>query len=215
MTTDLLFVAARYLLMGAGVSLAVALGAIAISASFGLLLALARLYGWWPLRVAASLFVFFIRGVPLLILLISVYFSLPYFGVDLSALAVAILVIGLYFSSYTSEVYRTGIRSIPVLQWDAGRSLGLRRIAIFRLIIAPQAMRYCAAPLINIFIMAVKGTSLISAIGAWEVVMAGRELSERNFAVLPVYLAVAAIYFIICFTLSRLSRAVEKSAAYA
>lgn len=204
-----------YLLKGAGITAVLALGAIVVSVVAGLLLAVCRLYGTWPLRALGSVYAFLVRGVPLLILLVAGYFCLPYFGIDVPAWLVAILVIGLYFAAYTSEIFRTAILAIPKTQWDAGRSLGFRRWDVFRVAIFPQTLRFCAAPIINILVMVVKSTSLVYAIGAWELVTAGQEISERTYVVLPVYLSVAAIYFVICFSLSRVARAVERAAKHA
>lgn len=211
MNATFLLSAAAYLVKGAGVSLAIALGAIAVSGVLGLFVALCRLYGWWPLRQLTGLLVFVIKGVPLLILLIGGYFSLPYLGVDLPSAAVAVAAIGLYFAAYASEVYRAAILSIPAHQWDAGRSLGFTRAQLFQLVILPQTARFCAAPLIGLFIMAVKATSLVTAIGGWELVGAGKEIAERSQDALAAYLGIAALYFLICFGLSRLARAVEKA----
>jgi His/Glu/Gln/Arg/opine family amino acid ABC transporter permease subunit len=204
-----------YLLKGAGVTIALAFGAIVLSVVAGLALAICRLYGPWPLRIAGSTYTFLVRGVPLLILLVAGYFCLPYFGLDAPAWLVGILVIGLYFAAYTSEIFRAAISAIPKTQWDAGRSLGFRRWDVFRVAVLPQTLRFCAAPIINVLVMVVKGTSLVSAIGAWELVTAATEVSDRTFIVLPVYLAVAAIYFVICFSLSRAAREVERRFTHA
>lgn len=202
---------ATYLLKGAGVSLAIAIAAILLAGVLGLFVALCRLYGWWPLRLIASCSVFVIKGVPLLILLIGGYFSLPYLGIDLPSAAVAVAAIGIYFAAYASEVYRAAILSIPAHQWDAGRSLGFTRGQLFQRVILPQTARFCAAPLIGLFIMAVKATSLVTAIGGWELVGAGKEIAERSQDALAAYLGIAALYFVICFGLSRLAKAVEKA----
>lgn len=204
-----------YLITGAAVTVALALGSVLVGGTLGLGLAVLRLYGWLPLRWLMAAIVFVIKGVPLLILLIGAYVILPYFKLDVPSKVVAILTIGIYFSTYASEIYRAAILSIPAAQWDAGRSLGFQPWLVFTTVVLPQTVRFCAAPLIGIFIMTVKATSLVSAIGAWELLSAGREIAERTFLVLPIYLAVAAIYFVICFGLSRLSKRVEKAFTHA
>lgn len=211
MNVAFLLSSAAYLLKGAGVSLAIAVAAILVAGVLGLFVALCRLYGWWPLRLLAGFSVFVIKGVPLLILLIGGYFSLPYLGIDLPSAAVAVVAIGIYFAAYASEVYRAAILSIPAHQWDAGRSLGFTRGQLFQQVILPQTARFCAAPLIGLFIMAVKATSLVTAIGGWELVGAGKEIAERSQDALAAYLGIAALYFLICFGLSRLAKAVEKA----
>jgi polar amino acid transport system permease protein len=204
-----------YLGKGALMTTALALGASLVSGTVGLFIALVRLYGWWPLRALVAALVFVIRGVPLLILLIGGYVILPYLRLDVSSPLVAVFTIGIYFSAYASEIYRSAILAIPATQWDAGRSLGFTPWRVFRVVVFPQTVRFCAAPLIGIFIMTVKSTSLVSAIGAWELLSAGKETAERTFQILPVYLGVAAIYFVVCFGLSRISKHVEKATTYA
>ena len=203
------------LLKGAAVTVGLAVCAIALSIVLGLPVALGRLYGPLPVRTLAAAYVFTIRGVPLLILLVGGYFCLPYLGVDLPVALCAILIIGFYFAAYTAEVFRAAIMSIPRTQWDAGRSVGFRRLDVFRIVIFPQTIRFCAAPLINISAMIVKSTSLVSAIGAWELLTAGREIAERTYVVLPIYIGVAVIYFVMCFVLSRIANNVERNYAHA
>ena len=116
----------------------------------------------------------------------------------------------LYFGAYMGEVFRGAITAVPLEQWDAARSLGLRAGPAFRLVILPQARRLVTAPFLNVALTVVKNTSLVSAIGGWELVAAGREVGERTGDLLPVYLAVAAGYFILCFPLSRLAAAIER-----
>ena len=202
---------ALYLLSGTAVTLALATGAVIVAGALGMVIAVLRLYAWLPVRWLTTFFTLVVKGVPLLILLIGAYVILPYFRIDVPSAAVAVLMIGIYFSAYASEIYRAAIQSIPAAQWDAGRSLGFKPRQLFAVVVLPQTARFCAAPLIGIFIMTVKSTSLISAIGAWELLSAGRETAERTFLVLPIYLGVAAIYFVICFGLSRLSKRVERA----
>ncbi len=206
---------ALYLAKGTAVTLALAGGAVLVGGALGLVIALVRLYAWWPLRWLTAVAVFVVKGVPLLILLIGAYVILPYFKIDVPSQAVAIFTIGIYFSTYASEIYRAAIRSIPAAQWDAGRSLGFTPWQLLATVVLPQTVRFCAAPLIGIFIMTVKATSLVSAIGAWELLNAGRETAERTFLVLPIYGAVACIYFVICFGLSRISRRLERAFTHA
>lgn len=203
--------ALRYLGLGAGITVTLAAAAIALSAAIGMVLALARLYAWPPVRTLAAGYALVIRGVPLLILLIGTYFSLPYLGVDLPLHVVVILVMGLYFGAYMGEVFRGAIAAVPRTQWDAGRSVGFRSLQTFGIVILPQARRLCVAPFLNTALSVVKNTSLVSAIGGWELVAAGQEIGERIGDLLPAYLAIAAAYFAICFPLARLAAAVERA----
>jgi len=203
--------ALRYLGQGAGVTVMLAVAVILLSSALGMGLALVRLYGWPPLRVLAAGYALVTRGVPLLVLLIGCYFSLPYLGITLPVYGAAIVVMGFYFAAYMGEVFRGAIMAVPATQWDAGRSVGFRAFQTFRVVILPQARRLCVAPFLNTALSVVKNTSLVSAIGGWELVMAGREIGERTGDLMPIYLGVAFGYYLICFPLARAATFVERT----
>ena len=200
----------RYMTWGAGVTVMLAFGVILLSSALGMGLALTRLYAWPPLRALAAGYALATRGVPLLVLLIGCFFSLPYLGITLPVYGAAIVVMGCYFASYMGEVFRGAIMSVPRTQWDAGRSVGFRAFQTFRIVILPQARRLCVAPFLNTSLSLVKNTSLVSAIGGWELVSAGREIGERTGELMPTYLGVALGYYLICFPLARLATFIER-----
>jgi His/Glu/Gln/Arg/opine family amino acid ABC transporter permease subunit len=204
------FATLRYIALGAGVTVTLAAAAIVLSAVVGMVLALARLYAWKPIQALAAGYALVTRGVPLLVLLIGAYFSAPYLGIELPLHAVVILVMGCYFGAYMGEVFRGAIAAVPATQWDAGRSVGFRRLQTFCIVILPQARRLCVAPFLNTALSVVKNTSLVTAIGGWELVAAGREIGERTGEILPSYLAIATAYFVICFPIARLAAYIER-----
>jgi His/Glu/Gln/Arg/opine family amino acid ABC transporter permease subunit len=200
-----------YMAWGAGVTVMLACCVILLSSVLGMTLALVRLYAWPPLRALAAGYALVTRGIPLLVLLIGCYFSLPYLGITLPVYAAAVVVMGFYFAAYMGEVFRSAIMSVPRTQWDAGRSVGFRRLQNFGTVILPQARRLCVAPFLNTSLSVVKNTSLISAIGGWELFSAGREIGERTGDLMPTYLGVAFGYYLICFPLARLATFVERN----
>lgn len=199
-----------YMVWGASVTVMLAAAVILLSSVLGMGLALTRLYAWPPLRVLAAGYALVTRGIPLLVLLIGCYFSLPYLGITLPVYAAAIVVMGFYFAAYMGEVFRGALMAVPRTQWDAGRSVGFGSLQNFRIVILPQARRLCVAPFLNISLSVVKNTSLISAIGGWELFSTGREIGERTGELMPAYLGVAAGYYLICFPLARLASYVER-----
>ena len=200
----------RYMGLGAGVTVMLAVAVILLSSTLGMGLALTRLYAWPLLRALAAGYALVTRGIPLLVLLIGSYFSLPYIGITLPVYAAAIVVMGFYFAAYMGEVFRGALMAVPKTQWDAGRSVGFRATQTFFVVILPQARRLCVAPFINTSLSVVKNTSLIGAIGGWELVSAGREIGERTGDLMPTYLGVAFGYYLICFPLARLASLVER-----
>ncbi len=203
-----------YLGLGALSTIGIAAASIVLSAALGLLLALLHLFGGLAARLLIELYLYIVRGVPLLVLLFTVYYVLPYSGLALGAVEGGILVLGLYFAAFMSEAFRAAILSLPKAQWDAARGLGMGRSLMLRIVIFPQALRVALPPFVNTCLMLIKSTSLVSIIGIWELTAAGREVTERTFAAFQIFGGVALIYFCICYTLAQLSRHLEERFRY-
>jgi His/Glu/Gln/Arg/opine family amino acid ABC transporter permease subunit len=215
MLPDVLIENLGYLLRGALVTVALAAATVVPSAVIGMLLALAKVFGGMAVRAAVDVYLYVIRGVPLLVLLFFMYFALPYSGIDVPPLFGGVLVMSLYFGAFMAEIFRAAILSLPRAQWDAARSLGMRRRLMFRIIIYPQVFRLAAPPFVNTCILLVKSTSLVSIISLWELTLAGREVAERTFAPLQIFGGVALIYFVLCYALSRYGLYLEKQMRFA
>ncbi len=204
-----------YLLHGAGVTLLLSLVCIALSALLGLPIALLQLFAFWPGRLIAGTYLTIMRGIPLIVLLIAMYYVLPYAGIDLDPVTGGILVVSLYFAAYMSEVFRAAILSLPAGQWDAGRALGMHGWCLMTIVVVPQALRLAGPPFVNTCIMLVKSTSLVSVIGLWELTMAGRQVTERTLAPFQMFGGVAALYFVMCYALSQCGQALERRLPHA
>jgi His/Glu/Gln/Arg/opine family amino acid ABC transporter permease subunit len=204
-----------YLGLGALHTIGISAASIVLSGFLGLGIALGQLFGGLLLRALIEIYLYIIRGVPLLVLLFTMYYVLPYSGLEVGALQGGIIVIALYFAAFMSEVIRAAILSISKAQWDAARSLGMQRWTMLRVVIFPQAFRVAAPPFVNTCMMLIKSTSLVSIIGLWELTAAGREVTERTFAPFQMFGGVALIYFCICYSLSLCSRYLEERLKYA
>ena len=205
----ILFANLPLLLHGASITLGVSAVAVVLASLFGMLAALGRLYGGMVARVLALLYLYLMRGMPLLVMVFAAYYVLPYAGIDVDPTTGGTLVVGLYFGAYMSEVFRAALASVPRGQWDAGRALGMYGRRMMWLVVLPQALRLAGPPFVNTCIMLIKGTSLISVIGLAELTMTGREVVERTFAPFQVFAGVALIYLVICYVLSLCGRALE------
>jgi len=203
-----------YLLRGAEYTLLLSSGSIVLSTAIGAAVGLLHAFGPAPLRILVELYVFLVRGIPLLILLFAMYYMLPYVGIDLNPTAGGIVVIGLYYGAFMSQVFRAAILSLPKSQWDAARGLGMRLPLALQIVIFPQAFRVAAPPFVNTCMQLVKSTSLVSIVGLWELTMAGREAVERTLAPFQIFAGVALIYFCICFSLASYGRHLEKRMQY-
>src|ERR1700751_953374 len=127
MLPDVLIENFTYLLRGAMMTVGLAAATVVPSAVIGMVLALAKVFGRIAVRAAVDVYVYVIRGVPLLVLLFFMYYARPYSGIDLPPLFGGVLVMSLYFGAFMAEVFRAAILSVPSAHWDAARRLGMRR----------------------------------------------------------------------------------------
>jgi len=201
-----------YLFWGAGMTALVAAAAVIPATVLGMVLALLQIFGGRVVRGGVVVYLFLVRGIPLLVLLTFVYYLLPLTGIDLPPFWGVVLVMAAYFAAYMSEVFRAGVLSLPQAQWDAAKSLGMRHRLMLRTVIFPQALRLAAPPFVSLCVSLVKATSLISIVGLWELTMASREVVERTLAPFQIFLGAAAIYFCICYSLGLFGRHLERRA---
>ena len=202
------------LMRGVGVTLMLTAMAGIVATVCGLALAFVQLFGGRLLCIIAEIYLYVVRGVPLLVLLFAMYYALPYVGITMDPMTGGALVIGLYFAAFMAEVFRGAVLAVPQGQWEAGRSIGLRTPGILRHIVVPQAIRAASPPYVNTVIMLVKGTSLVSVIGLSDVTFVGVQIVERTLAPFEIFGAVAVVYFLINFALSRCGIWLERKASF-
>jgi polar amino acid transport system permease protein len=184
-----------YLLTGALWTILLTVNTLVFGFIIGLGLAAMRLSGNRALDVAAQLYVWIFRGTPLLVQLIIIYTGLPQLGlVRLSVLESALIGLALNEAAYLSEILRGGILAVPKGQGEAARSMGLRPLQAFRLVIFPQALRVIIPPLGNSVNGLLKATSIASVISMEELLRRGQILMQQRFEVLEVFMVVAIIY---------------------
>jgi polar amino acid transport system substrate-binding protein len=206
------------LYQGALVTIRITILSMALAMTIGLPVALSRLYGPAPLKLLATIYVEFFRGIPVLLLLYFIYYGLPvisehyglWFSLKLPPLHAAILGFGLNYGAYLAEIYRAGISSIPIGQWEAGASLGMTRLHTFRRIILPQAIRVILPPMTNDFVALFKDTSIVSIIAVVELTKAYQILAKSSLKYLEIGFVTALLYLIMSVPLGYLSRYLER-----
>ena len=167
------------------------------------------------LHAISMLYVEAVRGTPLIVQAMFLYFGLPLaLGIRISPLAAGIIIIAINSGAYISEIVRGAIQSIDKGQVEAGRSIGLTRFQTMRYIIWAQAFRRMIPPLGNQFIISVKDTSLLMVIGVGELARQGQEIISSTYKAFEVWLMVALIYLTLTLLLTRLLRVVEKRLAH-
>ncbi len=183
---------------------------ILLSLVFALLVALGGLSRHRPLQWLVKFYVEIIRGTPLLLQLIYIYYVLPEVGIRLDAFAAGVIGLTLNYSAYISEVYRGGIQAIGRGQHDAAAALGMTPALAMRRIILPQAIRIVIPTLGNYFIGLFKDTALVSVISIQEVLFTAQILAAQNFQYFTLYTVVGIMYFAVSFPAARLVGYLER-----
>jgi polar amino acid transport system permease protein len=199
-----------YLLRGALVTLWLALTVVTLGTLLGTGLGILAAGNSRIMRAAITVYIFALRGIPVLVVMFLGYYAFPALGVRVDAYVAVGLAQIVYVGAFTAEIVRSAILSVHPGQVAAAKSLGMRRGAILREVLLPQAARIAIPPLLNNSLTAVKQTSYASIVGAWELTYAAREIVERTLASFQIFLGVMAIYFAICYPLSLLARWYEK-----
>ncbi|MCD6463436.1 MAG: amino acid ABC transporter permease [Thermotogae bacterium] len=202
-----------YLLKGAVTTLEVTSLSVLLGLLIGTFVGMGRLSRNPIFSRPATVYVEFIRGTPLLVQIYIIYFGLPSLGLNLPKFPAGIIALGINSGAYVAEIVRAGIQSISHGQYEAARSLGLTHWQAMRYIILPQAFRNILPALGNEFIALTKDSSLVSVIAITELLRAGQIVISRTFQSFSVYFAVALLYFVMTFTMSRMVRWVEKRLA--
>jgi His/Glu/Gln/Arg/opine family amino acid ABC transporter permease subunit len=192
------------LLTGLLITIELTFVVIVLSLGFALLVALGGMSRWLLLRWLIKAYIELMRGTPLLLQLIYIYYVLPEIGIRLDAFTAGVIGLTLNYSAYISEVYRGGILAVPKGQHDAAAALGMTRALAMRRIVLPQAIRIVIPTLGNYFISLFKDTALCSVVSIQEVVFTAQIVAARNFQYFTLYTVVGAMYFLVSFPAARL-----------
>jgi polar amino acid transport system permease protein len=198
------------ILSGLSTTLILGITSIVIGFLLGLVLALIRLYAPQPWRWLAIAYIDFFRAIPILVLLIIVYYALPFAGLRLPAFAAAATAISMVAGAYSAEIFRAGIEAVPLGQFEAARALGLHPWLVMSKVVLPQALRIVVPPMTSNAINILKDTALASVVAMPDLLKQATQ--AQALAANPTPLIVAAgIYVIILLPLVRLVGHMEKT----
>ena len=183
--------------------------AFLFAAVLGLLLAILRLAGGWPARVA-FLYIELVRGMPALTLLFLIYFGLAPLGIVLNTFVAAVVALGLNGAAYVAEIYRSGIQAVDPGQREAAQMLGLRRAQVMREVILPQAVTIVLPPMGNYLVSLLKDTSIASLISAPELMLRSRDLAGTYYLPMDYYLLAGGIYLLMAWPMMQGVRQLER-----
>ena len=200
-----------YLLQGSLVTLIVVAGAMALGLTIGVPLAVGQVYGHPALRRVIGVYVWFFRGIPLLVLLFLFYFGLcTALDINLSAFTVAIIVLGLISSAYQSQIFRGAILSLPEGQFKAARALGMSDLKAISFIVLPQALRLSIPGWSNEYSILLKDSAVTYALGVAEIMARAHFVATRTYQQLPLYLAAGVIFLVLTYLGTRGLRMLEE-----
>ena len=196
-------------LIGAALTLFICLVAITASTVIALFASLGRLSDRGLAYGMSTFYTSFFRGTPLLLQILLIYLGLPQLGIVITPIPSAIIALSLCYGAYSAEIFRAGILGVPRGQSEAARAIGLREGKIMQLVVLPQAMKLIVPPLGNQFIAMMKDSSLVSILGAWELMYMARTHGRAEFKYIEMLIAAALIYWLMSMVFEALQARVE------
>ena len=194
---------------GVLLTLEISFYALLLSLPIGILFGLGRISKNKIIYTISSIYVEVMRGVPLLVLLLWIFFVLGQF-LNLGSYFTAILGLSMFSGAFVAEIVRSGIQAVPKGQMEAARSSGMSYVQAMRFIILPQAFRRVLPPLASQFIILIKDSSLVSTVAVIDLTLNAKNLVATTFKSLEIWTFVALLYFVMTFSLSLLVRYMEK-----
>lgn len=208
-----LWIARWAVLKGLGITAFISLLAIVLGTLLGIGVGLVLSYGGRVSRFVARIFVDYVRGTPVFVLVLASFYLLSEIGVHLTAFQAGLFALTIFCSTHVGENARGALMSLPRGQMEAGKAIGLTFPEIFIYVLAPQALRQALPTWVNTATEIVKASTLLSVIGVAELLLTAKEIIARNFLTLEFYLFAGLLFFLINFAIERGGRYVERRVA--
>ncbi|WAI00757.1 amino acid ABC transporter permease [Methanogenium organophilum] len=200
-----------YLIGGIFATLGLVGSALLLGVLFGLPMAVAQVYGKRPIRFLVGIFVWFFRGLPVLVLLFLFYFGIfPGLGMDVPAFFVGATVLGLRGAAYQSQIFRGAIQSVSEGQMIAARSVGMTKLQSIQNVILPQAVRVALPGWSNEYPNILTDSSICYAIGVMELMTRTSQIVSQTYITMPIYLLCAGIFILLNYAGMRVLHQIEK-----
>lgn len=201
------------LLSGAATTLQVFALVLVFSIPLGIMLAFSMQIRLKPLQWLLHIYIWIMRGTPLLLQLIFIYYVLPSIGIRLDRIPAAIIAFTLNYAAYFAEIFHGGISSIPTGQYEAAKVLKFTPVQTIRLIILPQVVKIVLPSVFNEVMTLVKDTSLVYALGISDLILASRTAANRDASLAPMFVA-GLIYLLLIGLATLIAKQVEKKFSY-
>lgn len=205
-----------FLTKGFSVTIEIWAISILIGIVFGLIACLMKLSKWKPLNLIANFYIWLIRGTPMIVQALVVYFGMPQVipGFHPTPFMAGIITLSLNAGAYLSEIFRSGIQAVPKGQTEAARSLGLSSGRTMMKIVLPQAVKIAIPPMVNQFIITLKDTSILTVIGLAEIVNKASQYVNVRYDYFATYVWVGVFYLVFTSLLMILAHYMEKRLSY-
>lgn len=208
-----IFEALPYILEGTLVTVVLVVGALFLGFCLGVPMAVAQVYGPKPAARMVSFYVWFFRGVPVLLLLFLFYYGLfGLMGIEIGTIGASCIVLGMTSAAYQSQIFRGSMQSLPAGQLKAGRALGMTDSQTILHVILPQALRLSIPGWSNEYSILLKDSAMCFALGTPEIMARTHFVASRTYEHLPLYITAGLIYFAITMAGVTLLRRLERKA---
>jgi len=198
------------LIYGLGNTVLISVVSVLLGSILGVFIGLALTYGRNFTRFFVRLYIDFLRGTPVFVLILACFYILSVVGLDLSAFQAGVLTLTLFCSSHVGEIVRGALIAIPKGQTEAAKSIGLTFGQTFVYVLLPQALRQILPTWVNTATEIVKASTLLSIIGVVELLLATQQVISRTYLSLEFYLFAGFVYFLLNFVIEQAGRAVER-----
>ena len=202
-----------FLVAGLWVTFKISMVTILCGSMLGFVIGMLRTLGGKPVQFILGIYIHALRGTPFLVHLYVIYFMLPATGISwlqLEAFPAAVIALSLYTSTYVAEIVRAAIEAIPTGQSEAARSTGMTSMQTMWYVVLPLALKLMIPPMGGVYVIIIKGTSIVSVIGISELVRAGEHATLRHpKELMLIYGMTALMYFAYCYPVLRLARWAE------
>ncbi|BBF42936.1 ABC transporter membrane-spanning permease - glutamine transport [Lachnospiraceae bacterium KM106-2] len=214
MTQEALFKLFEVMLQASLTTLEIFFLTLLFALPLGLVAAFGRMSKHWLIHTPVRFYLLIVRGTPLILQLFFFYYFPTYaFHIRIDRFYAAILAMSVNYAAYFAEIYRAGIESMPIGQYEAAKVLGFSKIQTFRKIILPQVVKRILPPMGNEFMTLVKDTALVSVIGVQEIYVRARETMNSQSSIIPLIMA-GVFYLVMNAIISSVFHMNEKKLSY-
>ncbi|MCQ2003718.1 amino acid ABC transporter permease [Rhizobium sp. NRK18] len=210
---DQVWLARFVILKGLGLTVSISFASIAAGSILGVVLGLTLVYGNRFARLIARGYTDFVRGTPVLVLVLASYYILSTVGINLDPFEAGVLALSVFCSSHVGEILRGALQSIHKGQTEAAKAIGLTFSQTFAYVLWPQALRQMLPTWVNTAAEMVKASTLLSVIGVAELLLRTQQIISRNFMSLEFYFFAGFLYFVINYGIERFGKYVERKTA--